>query len=221
MRRRRPTEELDHLYEEIFRCDMCIGAQGCLIQPDPERVRRKVIPSALDSEVFVVCQALASRTQRRSGIPYCMPDGSLSQAGQKFDAFLQKFGYTIDPASELNYVYSSDVIQHYPGPGNGGDRKPTRPEADNCADWLRKEIGLVRPRVVILLGEVPTKDFLRRYGGMRIRRMADAWGKVYQCAIDGHAVSAVPVRHPSYRFDRNQTERIYRNAAERILTLLQ
>ena len=222
MRRRRPTEELNHLYEEIFRCDKCIGAEGCLIQPDSERVRREVIPRALDSEVFVVGQALASRTQRRSGIPYYMRDGSLSDSGQKFDAFLQNFGYTIDPVSELNYVYSSDVIQHYPGRGSRGDRKPTRPEADNCAEWLGKELALVSPKVVILLGEVAPKGFLRRYGARPISKMKDAWGKPHQCAIDGHPVSAVPVQHPAYRFgDRNQIDMIYRNVAAYISALLQ
>ena len=217
------SEELARLYEEIYQCDACVGAPGCHIEHDPQRVHRVFVPRALQSEVFLVGEALGGKTQRKSGVPYCLPNGSLSQAGRKLDAFLEPLGYTIHPSDERrSYVYSSDVIQRYPGPAKrgGGDREPTKSERNNCADWLKQELLLVRPKVVLLLGKVAAKDFLERYAGIGVWDMDRIWGERYECAVDGFHVSALPIRHFAYRFDREATERTRLTAQDLMRTLL-
>ena len=44
------------------------------------------------------------------------------RTGRDLDAFFRKFGYTIDPESDLRYAYHTDMVQHYPGAVKGGLR---------------------------------------------------------------------------------------------------
>lgn len=215
------ARQFRYLYDEIYKCNLCIGAPGCQIQQDPERVRRRFIPKLLSSELFVVGMALGARTQRRSGVPYVLPNGSLSRAGRRLDDFLGSFGYSIDPRTARQYAYSSDLIQHYPGAANGGDRQPTRTERDNCSAWLRHELGLVHPKVVVLLGKVAARDFLSRYTTRPKRRdVAIPWGTPRECVIDGHPVVAVAIPHVSYVSHRRHVARIYVKASRHIRRLL-
>lgn len=215
---RRLLANLRNLYAEIYRCARCVDAPGCRIVPDPERVRRQVVPRALDSEVFLVGQSLGGRTQRRSGLPYCLPNGSLSQAGRGLDAFLGAFGYTIEPQDmSRRYAYHSDIIQHYPGRAGRGDREPMKAERDNCAEWLKLELLLVRPKVALLLGEVAARDFLGRYGNVRVRELDAVWGLRFGCQVEEREVTAFPLPHFSYRFgDRGHIADVRHRAAAAI-----
>jgi uracil-DNA glycosylase len=207
---------MERLYAETFACGTCFGATGCQITPDPERVRRRVLARALNSKVFVVGQALSRKAQRKSGLPYVLPNGRLSQTGRKLDAFLGAFDYTIDPNSERQYAYSSDLVQHYPGKAGGGDRRPTSAERNKCSVWLKRELELVRPRVVILLGELPTRDFLSRYALDRGDPTTVPWGRRFECDISGWRFAAFVVPHFSYRFRPDFIEAIRCEAAQHI-----
>jgi hypothetical protein len=114
------------LYRKIYECERCLGDPGCRMQPDNERVMRRVVPRAATSPLFVIGQALGPNRQRRSGLPYTYPNGDLSPTGRALDQFLRMIGFTIDPSGTLPYAYSSDIVQRYPGPApyRGGDRRP-------------------------------------------------------------------------------------------------
>jgi uracil-DNA glycosylase family 4 len=213
---------LQSLYGEIHRCEICIGAAGCRLTHDPERVRRKVVAGSLDADVFLVGQSLAGRTQRLSGLPYCLPDGRLSSAGKRLNTFLATFGYSIDPRSELKYCYSSDVIQHYPGRSHtGGDHIPTWQERENCSAWLHQELLIVRPRVLILAGGVAAREVLERYGVDPLARRHIRWGNHEACRIEDCLASAFPVPHFAYRFQVDAVEMVYRVTAARIRAILE
>ncbi len=207
------------LYREIHRCTACIGAPGCAIQLDPKRVRRKLIPESLTSDVFVVGQSLGPRTQRKSGIPYLLPTGKLSATGRRLDQFLATFGYSIDAGSGRRYAYSSDLVQHYPGKLGQGDRRPTKAGRDNCARWLRRELALVRPKVVILLGELATRDFLARYAPSTSAKVR-GWGGPSRCSVGSCQVLAFAIPHPAYRFHRPEVRDIHRQATAGVLSAL-
>jgi uracil-DNA glycosylase family 4 len=154
------------------------------------------------------------KAQRRSGLPYVLPSGRLSQTGCKLDAFLSIFGYTIDPSSQRQYAYCSDLVQHYPGKVGRGDRRPTSTEQNNCSVWLRKELELVRPLVVILLGEIAARDFLSRYGLEKIQLSTVGWGRRFECEIPGWRFAAFVLPHFSYRFRTAFVEIVRRETAE-------
>lgn len=191
---------------------------------DVARVQRTTVGSSTASDVFLVGQALGSETQRLSGLPYTLPEGRLSQSGRALDGFLRQFGYTIDSSAvsqgRLRYAYASDLVQRYTGRNarGEGDRKPIRAEMDNCAEWLEEELLLVHPKVVLLLGMLPAKEFLKRYGA----RSHFVWGKVYRCEVVRHKTVAVPIYHPSYRRRKpDATDDLYRSVARKVRRILE
>jgi uracil-DNA glycosylase family 4 len=215
----RSVAQLQALYGQIHRGNLCINALGCRILPDPDRVRRRVIPHSLRSDIFLVGQALARDSQSRSGLPYHRADGSITRTGKALDTFLKSFGYSVAPM-ETRYAYSSDLVQHFPGATMRGHRKPTRAERENCAPWLREELAVVQPKVVILLGRLAASDFLDRYARGKDRRPGLAWARPEVCQVGGRRVVAIAIPHPSYRFAPRQRNHSYARASKRIRALL-
>jgi len=186
---------------------------------DADQVPREVIEEALDSDVFIVGQALAQKTQRLSGRPYVRESGELSETGEILDGFLRRFDYTIRRDPALPMVYSTDLVQRWPGPAPSGegDRAPNAAERENCALWFEAELVMVQPRVVLLLGGKAANRFFRRYRGSA----RYTWGQGESMNVAGRAVAAFPVHHPAYRRRKPQlVDAVYAEAATGIRTVL-
>ncbi len=211
--------KLRHLYEQIHACTRCVSAPGCKIRFDEHKVVRRVVPEVLQSQVFIIGQALSRRGQRLSGVPWVTADGTLSASGRILDNFLCLFDYTVDPREKPGgriYAYCSDGVQCYPGPGKGGDRNPTQDELGNCADWLDQELTFLEPEVIVLLGAATARAFFRQYLGMRVQKMADHWGKEYWYD-PGEPIAVFAIPHPSYRRRNPEwTDKIYESTAAKI-----
>ena len=93
----------------------------------------------------------------RQGLPF------VGISGQLLDRMLASIG--LDRTS----VYISNVLFWRP-PGN---RSPTDAELAACLPFVEQHIALVRPRVLILLGNAPTKTLLRTKEG--ITKMRGKW----------------------------------------------
>jgi uracil-DNA glycosylase family 4 len=186
-------------YKQVHKCNKCFNAIECNIKKDPSRVLRKVLKDALDSKVFIIAQALAQGTQRLSGIPYTYPNGQLSVTGNKLDKYLALLGYTIIPNANRKLVYSSDIVHCYPGKrSNGsGDNKPTPKEIQNCHSWFTKEIQVVRPKVLLLLGKVAAKTFFYLYNNEKISSFDSLLQKEFKMNIGGIKLSVFVLPHPA------------------------
>ena len=213
----RTAAALRRLYREIHECEKCFGDRGCQMAVDQQRTARALVPRAVMSPVFVIGKALGPNTQRLSGLPYTYPNGELSPTGRVLDDLLRAIGYTIDARSGRPYVYSSDIVQRYPGQAAGGDRRPTRGEIQNCAGWLRTELRIVRPRAILLLGKLASQEFLASYG----IAWRDQWGEPEDVTVDGHDTTAFPVYHPAFRRRKPLVvDDLYANVAEQMRGLL-
>lgn len=58
----------------------------------------------------------------------------------------------LDPAR----VYQSSLVRWFPESG----QHPSREEVESCLPWLKKEIEVLRPKVVVTLGSVPSMALL-------------------------------------------------------------
>lgn len=216
--RARPADraaQLENLYEEIHR----------RYSPrDSGLVPRRVVPEALESRVLLVAQALGRDTQRLSGLPYCFPTSGrrLSKGGQVLDAFLRRFGHTINPNGLDQYAYHTDIAHYYPGrrPGGTGDIEPSAEEIKYGRDWLERELALVEPEVVILLGKSAAALFLQTYGGRRIKRLGDVLGQAQPCRVNDREVPAFAVHHPSGAWQFPEAKRVYERTVEKIGAIL-
>ena len=85
-------------------------------------------------------------------------------------------------------VYIANVVKCRP-PGN---RDPQPDEIDACAPWLDRQIELIRPRVIVTLGNFSTKLLLDTKVGITKMR-----GNEYPFSRAGHDAILIPTLHPA------------------------
>jgi len=213
--------KLATLYREIYTCERCIHDEACRMAPDPERVVRRPIAEALESEVMILGESLGAKTQRLSGIPYINPDGSLMETGRTLNGLLRQFGYTIRPGSDRRYAYSTDAVQRWPGlKQNGKKRDPSPQEVANCAPWFEAEVALVQPRVLLVMGLPAAKHFFRRYLDMRVGRLGEIAGQRFNVEVGIHHLIAYAIQHPSPLAQSPERTAVYKRVGTEIQQLL-
>ncbi|MEM1028326.1 MAG: uracil-DNA glycosylase [Planctomycetota bacterium] len=86
-------------------------------------------------------------------------------------------------------VYIANVVKCRP-PNN---RTPTPAEAATCGDYLRRQIEIIRPRVILTVGGPAAKLLLGTDTG--ITRLRGTW-HIYQAVDPG--IPVMPTFHPAY-----------------------
>lgn len=107
----------------------------------------------------------------------------VGRAGQLLDRMLAAMGL------DETQVHITNIVYWRP-PGN---RTPTPQEAQVCRPFLERQIELVAPSVILLLGGPAMKHILEIPDGiMRVR------GKWRDVTIGAHTAKAMPTLHPAY-----------------------
>ena len=106
------------------------------------------------------------------GIPF------VGKAGQLMDMAFKAIGI------KREEVYIANVVKCRP-PNN---RNPEQDEADACLDYLRSQVMLVKPKIIVLLGSVALKNILgKEYG------ITNARGKW----VEKNGILYMPTFHPA------------------------
>ncbi len=107
----------------------------------------------------------------------------VGRAGQMLDRMLAAIGYGEDNVHITNIVY-------WRPPGN---RTPTPQEAEVCRPFIERQIELVNPRVLLLLGGSAAKHITRSEEGiLRLR------GKWLETEISGRKYKTIASLHPAF-----------------------
>jgi uracil-DNA glycosylase len=126
----------------------------------------------------------------RAGRPFVGP------AGQLFDQALAEAG--IDRAE----TYVTNAVKHFKWQARGKRRihqKPNWAEMTACRPWLEAELGVVRPRVLVLLGATAAQTLLGRQF-----RVTQFRGRLIESELAEHVTATV---HPSSILRGEPTER--------------
>jgi DNA polymerase len=114
---------------------------------------------AADAEVMIVGEG-PGQQEDEQGLPF------VGRSGQLLDTLLREIGL------ERSEVYIANVVKCRP-PRN---RDPREDEIDACKGYLRRQIQLIDPAVVVTLGNFSTKLLLRTSTGItRMRGTAYEW----------------------------------------------
>lgn len=128
-----------------------------------------------DADLMFVGEGPGAEEDRR-GEPF------VGRAGTLLTQLVGGIGLTRDD------VYVANVVKCRP-PGN---RNPAPGEIDACAPWLDRQLALVRPTVVVTLGNFATQLLLgTREGITRVR------GRDYPLSRAGVDATVVPTYHPA------------------------
>ena len=121
------------------------------------------------------------------GVPF------VGRAGQLLTNIIKAMGLDRTSADPARGVYIANIVKCRP-PQN---RNPLADEADSCLPFLKRQIALVQPEVIVLLGGVALKALLGKTG---INRLRGHW-------FEYEGIPVMPTFHPSYLLhcERQQT----------------
>jgi uracil-DNA glycosylase family 4 len=152
------------LRERILSCHKCPLSQG----------RKKAVPGEgnLATELMFVGEA-PGRDEDIQGRPF------VGRAGQLLTKIIQAMKFKRED------VYITNIVKCRP-PEN---RNPHRKEIEMCQDYLRQQLEMIKPRVIVTLGKVATDFFIESRLGMTALR-----GNFYEF----NNIKVMPTFHPSY-----------------------
>ena len=113
-------------------------------------------------------------------------------AGKKLFFWFAAIG--VDESRFRKSVYMSAICRCYPGKKTKtahGDRVPDKEEIKQCSQWLNREIDLLKPELIILVGKLAISQF------MIIKKLDEVIGQTHHLSINGHSFDAIPLPHPS------------------------
>jgi DNA polymerase len=131
---------------------------------------------AEDAQIMIVGEGPGA-DEDRVGKPF------VGRAGQLLDKMLDAIGL------DRTQVYIANVVPWRP-PGN---RTPTPQELALCLPFIRRQIELVAPDFLVLLGASAAQTLLQEKEG--IMRLRGHWREV---EFGGRKIRALPMLHPAY-----------------------
>ena len=150
------------------------GFDGCALKATATRL--VFSDGAPDARVMLVGEAPGG-DEDRIGRPF------VGRAGQLLDRMLASIGL------DRGKVYIANVVPWRP-PGN---RTPTPHETAICLPFIRRQIELVAPGVLVCLGASSAQTLLGMKEGITRTR-----GQWFDYPMAGGAIKALPMLHPAY-----------------------
>jgi uracil-DNA glycosylase len=164
---------LDELQAACRACDRCVR-DGIIEHATP------TFQGGAGATFFLVGQA-PGPTEQIERRPFA------GRAGKELSRWMLLAGF----ASEEEFrrlTYIAALMRCFPGRNKAGtgDRPPPRRAVDNCAQWLEAELALLKPQVLIPVGQLAIRRFLGP------GRLEDRVGGTF-----GSDPIVVPLPHPS------------------------
>ena len=133
----------------------------------------------------------------------------VGKAGKNLNEFLELAGM------ERDQLYVTNAVKFRPtkisAAGRTVNRPPTREEVSLFLPWLRREIELVAPELVVTLGNVP----LRALMGPRV-----VIGEVHGALQDAEGLRLYPMYHPASLIYNPALREVYAADVRRLAALL-
>jgi len=150
----------------------------------PEMIGPVVTPRPVAAKVYLAGQAPGPR-EGELGRPFAWTAGK--QLFKWFD------GLGVDEEAFRSRAYIAAVCRCFPGKTKqGGDRVPKPSEVEACSAWMRREIELLQPELVIPVGRLAIASFLPDADAL-----ADVIGRSFRVTVFGHETDVIPLPHPS------------------------
>jgi uracil-DNA glycosylase len=158
--------------------------EGCALK---RTAKRLCFARGRDDARLMLIGEAPGRDEDLQGKPF------VGRAGQMLDRMLEAIGLTED------HVYITNTVYWRP-PGN---RTPTPEEVEICAPFLARQIELLSPHVLVLLGGAAAKNLLGVAEG--IMRLRGKW-LAYPCA--GRDIAALATLHPAFLLRNPEHKRL-------------
>ncbi|HEX3629845.1 MAG TPA: uracil-DNA glycosylase family protein [Candidatus Dormibacteraeota bacterium] len=174
---------LQRLHRQIFACTRCVDA-GYLPAAAP------VLSGHPDNRMMLIGQA-PGVVEAVKRLPF------QGRSGKILIAWLMRAGFASEAEARRN-IYMTSITKCFPGKGSGGgDRRPSRAEIELCRTHLDRQLALIEPEILVLVGGLSHERFLPG------RPLSALVGRLFDLA--GREVGSrarvrpllVPLPHPS------------------------
>ena len=133
------------------------------------------------SKLFIIGEG-PGKNEDETGLPF------VGRAGRQLDQILESVG--IDSNKD---TYISNMVKCRP-PEN---RKPSKEELNACDPWLKEQLRIINPKIILLVGAIAVEGIL----GIKeeITKIRGSWIEVNQLLY-------MPIFHPSYLLRNSSKE---------------
>ncbi|MFH1366497.1 MAG: uracil-DNA glycosylase [Patescibacteria group bacterium] len=176
---------MKQIRDEVVACQKC------------ELYKTRVLPvigqGSHEAKVMFVGEAPGA-SEDKTGAPFC------GAAGKILDELLNSIG------AKRPEVYIGNILKCRP-PGN---RNPERDEIECCTVYLDAQIDIIKPKVIVCLGNFSMRYLFHKYGlDEAIQGITKMRGQVFD--VKNKDFKLIPLFHPAVAtYDRSQ----YNNLAE-------
>jgi len=162
---------LESVDREIHECFLCCN----MVEKFPNS---KTVFVGSDNKIVILGEAPANNGWRKSGVAWYDINGKLLPSG----VIMKKLLNIID--IRLEETYFLEAIKCYPL-----DRKYLNRCSKNCKRFLMKQLEIIKPKIVLSLGDSATKTIL----DIKYKKYSDIVGKEFFI----NDIKIIPIYHPS------------------------
>jgi uracil-DNA glycosylase len=164
---------LEQHVQELLACRQC-----------PQMRKPVVSGGPVLSQVMLVGQAPGDK-EPVMGRPFAWTAGKTL-----FRWFQEAAG--LNEAEFRSSIYMAAVCRCFPGKKlTGCDRVPAPDEVRNCSAWMKREVEILQPRLVLPVGKLAIEQF------MPLQKLDTIIGRQFEVKYAGHAFDLIPLPHPS------------------------
>ena len=177
------TAVLADLHREIRSCTRCVNA-GYLAAAAP------VLSGHADNRIMLIGQAPGA-VEAVARLPF------QGRSRRVLFGWLIRAGFASEEHARRN-IYMTSITKCFPGKGSGGgDRRPSQAEVDLCRPHFDRQLALLQPEILILVGGLAHERFLpgRRVDTL-VGRTFDLSGRELRLRTATRPV-LLPLPHPS------------------------
>lgn len=173
------------MYEELKAVrEKCLSCKKCGLAESRHNI---VFDDGIPNPKLMLIGEAPGFYEDKEGKPF------VGKAGQLLDKIFASVGLSRDKD-----VYICNTIKCRP-PEN---RNPLPEEKEACWEYLKAQIDIIRPKMILLCGNVAVQSILCSMGGItRIR------GKWFEGGENVHGAKLMPIFHPSYLLRNDSREK--------------
>ncbi|HPF86027.1 MAG TPA: uracil-DNA glycosylase [Aminivibrio sp.] len=164
------------MFQESFE-ELRRKASACTLCPLSGTRARAVFGEGPENAPVMLVGEAPGATEDRTGSPFT------GRSGKLLTALLDGEGLPREK------IFITNMVKCRP-PEN---RLPAKGELAACRPFLAAQVARLRPRLLLSVGNVPTRDFLSSREGITTLR-----GRFHTCLWQGIPLTVRPLFHPSY-----------------------
>lgn len=184
------------MLEKIGKCNKCplCNAQKPLMDDYTKAFDKAIMFVGLSAKVKKYNQEIPLDSRTRSG-----------RVIDEFENIAHIYGYS---------VYRTNIVKGTPLDKNTKLRYPNKNEMDACYDNLMKEIELISPQIIVLLGDI-VRDFISQKWKTEVKKPNE--DQLFITEVDGSFI--VAMYHPSFLLRSKRRRERYNKMFEDMLAV--